>query len=292
MGGAKDHVNPDTSEYFQGCVRLERLKNESGRFEIDRSVISSYHTTTHDVFYISSHFVQHGISRPRVRDQVFDQLHGQVLSGAWKAGQRIPSENELSIELGASRVTIRECLQKLVTLGLLEARQGEGTFVRQYAADMHLNSLYPLLALDRPALRDVLEYRRIMEGGTAGLAAERASAEDIAGLERIYACMQGSRNDMAAFARADLDFHIALAQVTRNPIIAKVNQIIRAILDSSMVIIVTTLGVQDGLHYHRRLIDAIAARDPAEAERLMQEHILRTIERLAAAAEDQHAEPA
>jgi GntR family transcriptional repressor for pyruvate dehydrogenase complex len=231
------------------------------------------------------------VRRSQVRDQVFEQLRAQIMSGAWKAGQKIPSENVLSRELGASRITIRECLQKLVTLGLLEARQGEGTFVREYAADMHLNQLYPLLALDRPAMRDVLEYRRIMERGTASLAALRASQEDIAELERIYACMVESSKDMAAFARADLDFHLALARITRNPIIAKVNEIIRAILDSSMVAIVTALGARDGLHYHRQLIDAITGRDPARAERLMEEHIIRTIERLAAESEELNSRP-
>jgi GntR family transcriptional repressor for pyruvate dehydrogenase complex len=231
------------------------------------------------------------VRRSQVRDQVFEQLHAQIMSGTWKAGQKIPSETVLSRELGASRITIRECLQKLVTLGLLEARQGEGTFVREYAADMHLNQLYPLLALDRPAMRDVLEYRRIMEGGTASLAALRASREDITELERIYACMVESGEDMAAFARADLDFHLALARITLNPIIAKVNEIIRAILDSSMTTIVTALGVRDGLHYHRRIIDAIIDRDPVRAARLMEEHILRTIERLAAESGEDDSRP-
>jgi GntR family transcriptional regulator, transcriptional repressor for pyruvate dehydrogenase complex len=135
------------------------------------------------------------VKRESIREQVFEQIRSQVLKGIWKPGERIPSENDLAAGLGASRVTIRECLQKLATLGLLEARQGEGTFVRTYAADIHLNSLYPLLALDRPGLKHVLEYRRVMERGTAALAAERATAGDIAELERLYRTMQESSQD-------------------------------------------------------------------------------------------------
>jgi GntR family transcriptional regulator, transcriptional repressor for pyruvate dehydrogenase complex len=220
------------------------------------------------------------VKRESIREQVFEQIRAQVLKGAWKPGQKIPSEHELALELGASRVTIRECLQKLVTLGLLEARQGEGTFVRQYDANIHLNSLYPLLALDQPGLGHVLEYRRVMEKGTAALAALRATRGDAAELERLYTAMQACRDDIPAFARADLDFHLALARITRNPIIEKVNEIIRTILGASMEAIVTTLGVKDGLNYHRGLIDAIAGHDEAEAERLMDEHIVRTIDRL------------
>jgi GntR family transcriptional regulator, transcriptional repressor for pyruvate dehydrogenase complex len=200
--------------------------------------------------------------------------------GAWKPGSKIPSENELAEGMGVSRVSVREGLQMLVTLGLLETRHGEGTFVREFTGDTYLNELFPLLALGKVGLFHVLEYRRVMEKGTAAIVAEKATDEIVRGLEACYAGMERSKDDVAAFAMADLDFHLFLAKATGNPLIIKVTDIIRRILTVSMENVVSALGVKDGLSYHKRIIEAVRARDPAQAERLMEEHVVRTIERV------------
>jgi GntR family transcriptional repressor for pyruvate dehydrogenase complex len=195
-------------------------------------------------------------------------------------GSKIPSENELAEVLGVSRVSVREGLQMLVTLGLLETRHGEGTFVREFTGDTYMNGLFPLLALGKTGLFHVLEYRRVMEKGTASIVAEKATDEIIRGLEACYATMEKCREDVTAFAVADLDFHLFLAKATGNPLIIKVTDIIRSILTVSMENVVSALGVNDGLDYHKRIIEAVKARDPAKAESLMEEHIGRTIERV------------
>jgi GntR family transcriptional regulator, transcriptional repressor for pyruvate dehydrogenase complex len=202
------------------------------------------------------------------------------VSGAWSPGSKIPSENELAEGLGVSRVSVREGLQMLVTLGLLETRHGEGTFVREFTGDAYMNGLFPVLALGKAGLFHVLEYRRVMEKGTAAIVAEKANEEIIRGLEACYATMEECEDDDTAFAVADLDFHLYLAKATGNPLIIKVTDIIRSILTVSMENIVSALGVEDGLSYHKRIIEAVKARDPALAERLMEEHVVRTIERV------------
>jgi GntR family transcriptional regulator, transcriptional repressor for pyruvate dehydrogenase complex len=200
--------------------------------------------------------------------------------GAWRPGGRIPSENDLAEGMGVSRVSVREGLQMLVTLGLLETRHGEGTFVREFTGEAYMNGLFPVLALGKTGLFHVLEYRRIMEKGAAAIVAERATEETVRGLEACYATMEACRGDNNAFAIADLDFHLFLAKATGNPLIIKVTDIIRSILTVSMESIVLALGVEDGLIYHKKIIGAIKARDPALAERLMEEHVDRTIRRL------------
>lgn len=110
---------------------------------------------------------------------------------------------------------------------------------------VHFNTLIPLLVLDNIDILQVLEYRHIIEKGTAALATERA---------------------------------------TGNPIIIKVNNVLRGIFEVSMDNIVSTLGIKDGLHYHRLIIDAILARDARAAESIMQEHVDRTTVRLKAEA--------
>jgi len=223
------------------------------------------------------------VRRDRIRDQVFEQLKDQVFKGSWQPGSKIPSENELAALLGVSRVSIREGLQKLVTLGVLDTRHGEGTYVKEFSSDIHLNTLFPLLALDRMNILQVLEYRKFMDTGSVELAVERATEEDLREMEKIYASMVDNADeagDIGKFAEADLEFHLAVSKATKNPVFIKVNSIIMDILSVSMEGIVRNLGKSDGLLYHRKILDAIKNRDGEEAKRLMEEHVLITIERL------------
>lgn len=219
------------------------------------------------------------IKKESIRTQVFERLRDQVVSRTWPAGSMLPSEKQLSIEMGVSRASIREGIQQLAILGLLETRQGEGTYVRDFSSEIYLNALIPLLVLDETAIFHVLEYRKVMEMGTVALVVEKAGEDDLERLEKAYAVMVQNRDDSAEFAKADLAFHLALAEASGNPIIAKINQIIRHILSVSMENIVKTLGNQDGLDYHRRILDAIKRRDSTLAKQLMEEHIVRTVER-------------
>ena len=220
------------------------------------------------------------VKRKSVTTQVYEQLKAQVLRRVWLPGSKLPSENLLAQQLGVSRVSVREGLQRLVSLGLLETRHGEGTFVCEYDVGIPMNALLPMLALNPADIFHVLEYRRIMEKGTVALVAEKATPEDIAGLKRSYATMVEQQFDIDRFAHANLEFHLELARASGNPVIIKVNSIIKDILSVSMENIVETLGTRDGLDYHQRIIDAIEAHDTQRAESIMEEHIVRTIQRL------------
>ncbi len=220
------------------------------------------------------------VKRAKIKEQVFLQLRDQIVRGAWTPGTKIPSENVLTRKLGVSRVSLREALHMLASLGLLESRQGGGTFVKAYSGEILFNPLFPMIALDKTDILNVLEYRRIVEKGTAALVAEKAGEKEIGELEAAYRKMTLAKGKVHDFARADLDFHLALARATGNPIVSKVNDIIKSVLSASMDRIVSSLGVSDGLSYHRRILDAIKARNAGLAESLMEEHLLGTIRRL------------
>jgi len=220
------------------------------------------------------------VRRAGVKDQVFEQLRNRIMERKWLPGAKIPSENALAVALGVSRVSIREALQMLASLGLLETMQGGGTHVREYSGEIFLNPLLPMLALDTPDILHVLEYRKMVEKGIVSLVVKRAGSAEIEGLERAFKAMEGRRNDARAFAQADLNFHLDLAKATRNPVVIKVNAVITDILKISMYGIVDALGTKDGLYYHRRILDAIKAGNGPRAESLMEEHVERTIRRL------------
>ena len=220
------------------------------------------------------------VRRAGVKDQVFEQLRDRILERTWVPGAKIPSENSLGVALGVSRVSIREALHMLASLGLLETRHGGGTYVREYTGDVFLNPLLPMLALDTPDILHVLEYRKIVEKGIVSLVVKRAGNAEIEDLEHALLAMKEHRNDARAFAQADLSFHLALAKATGNPVVIKVNAVITDILKVSMYGIVGSLGTRDGLYYHRRILDAIKAQDGPLAESLMEVHVERTIQRL------------
>ena len=220
------------------------------------------------------------VQQTGVKDQVFAQLRDGIMDRTWPPGAKIPSENALAAALGVSRGSIREALHMLASLGLLESRHGEGTYVREYTGDFFLNTLFSSLALDKVDILHVLEYRKIAEKGNASLAVERAGSAEIEELERALRAMEEHKDNQRAFAEADLSFHFLLAKATRNPIVMKVNAIIADSLKVSMYGIVESLGPRDGLYYHRRILDAIINRDVPLAEALMEEHIERTIQRL------------
>ena len=217
------------------------------------------------------------VRRSGVKNQVFEQLRDRIMERTWAPGTKIPSENALASALGVSRVPIREALHMLASLGILETRHGGGTYVRAYSGEVFLNPLLPMLTLDAPDILHVLEYRRIVEKGIVSLVVKRAGNEAIAELEDAYRAMEKHRNDARAFAQADLSFHLVLAKATGNPVVMKVNAVITDILKGTMYGIVDSLGTRDGLYYHRRILDAIKARDGARAESLMEEHVQRTI---------------
>jgi GntR family transcriptional repressor for pyruvate dehydrogenase complex len=220
------------------------------------------------------------VRRAGVKNQVFEQLRDRIMERTWPPGAKIPSENALAGALGVSRVSIREALHMLVSLGLLETKQGGGTYVRKFSGEILLNPLLPMLALDTLDILQVLEYRKIVEKGIVSLVVKRAGNAEIEELKDALRAMEGHRNDAHAFAQADLSFHFALAKATGNPVVMKVNAVITDILKVSMYGIVGSLGTRDGLYYHRRILDAIKARDGPRAESLMEEHVERTIRRL------------
>ncbi|MDR1060484.1 MAG: GntR family transcriptional regulator [Clostridiales bacterium] len=140
------------------------------------------------------------IKKIRVGDQVHAQLVEQLLRGAWKPGDRLPSENGLALMFGVSRVTVRQALQKMVAQGLVETRQGDGTFVRSYAPALSMNNVMPAAVLSDNSLADALEFRRIIEAPTAALAVKKATDEDIRRLGDIYDRMLACDRTAAAEA--------------------------------------------------------------------------------------------
>lgn len=213
------------------------------------------------------------IRRPSVGEMVSDQLKEFLLDGRWKPGEKIPSENELAKSFGVSRVTIREALLRLASLGLLESRFGGGTYVREITPGLNMNALVPAAYLDPRSLLEVIEFRHVMETKTAALAARRATPEDVAELESTLARMERAGDDPGRFASEDLEFHLQLAKITKNSLIIESMNVIKGLLGQALARTIERQGRSRVLPFHRRIVNAVAAHDEEAAILAMDQHI-------------------
>lgn len=216
------------------------------------------------------------VVKSSVSQQVFDQLRQQILSGSWKPGDKLPSENELAAQFGVSRVTVRNALQKLSGLGLLETRFGEGSFIRGPEAGAALNQLVPMLYLGRETLKDILTFRRMVEGPICEIACRRATDGEIAQLRELLDQMERAEADLAAFARLDSRFHCMLARLTRSNMMQQIYQIIDDAIQSSYRQNARRQSVPVALHWYREILAAFEARDSSRAREAMEQSLDQT----------------
>ncbi len=215
------------------------------------------------------------IQKVRVGDQVFEQMKQMIADGEWKPGDKLPSETDLAAQFGISRVTVRQALQKLNALQLVETRLGEGSFIRRMDLEQSLDGLIPAAYLSGRSNAAVFEFREINETASAALAARRATAEDVDRLRALQrdarqAADEGRERD---FTELDLAFHFQVGEITGNPLIIRTNQILGDTLRSSMTEVIDRMGFENALHFHAAIIDAIEAHDEAAASDLMGRHI-------------------
>lgn len=220
------------------------------------------------------------VRKQNIGDLVYNQFMDAIASGEWKQGEKIPSENELAERLNVSRISVRGALQKLVALGLVESKQGEGTFVRRLDGGQFANNLVPLALLSDASLYHLLEFRLIMDSEVAALAALRASEEDIRRLEENYRIQMSITEDPETIAFYDMEFHILLAHMTHNPLIIQTYAVFKDVFTRSMYeVICITNGLGADI-YHARIIHAIERKDSTCAREEMRAHIQSTIERV------------
>lgn len=218
------------------------------------------------------------VARNNLGEQVYEQLRDHIVSGEWKSGDKIPSENELATLFGVSRMTVRQALQRLTALGLLYTKLGEGSFVEEPRPGIRLREIIPVAFLGENTLTEVLEFRRALEGPTAELAAQKATKEDLLRLSEIYEQMKKVREDPAAFSEVDLAFHVEIANITGNSLFIETYSILFELLRAAMAQIVKKRGSKQGIYYHQLILEAMGRGDAAACGKIMREHVEDTCE--------------
>lgn len=206
------------------------------------------------------------IQSQRLSDGVVTEMLDAIKSGRLRRGQRLPAERELSIQLGISRVSVREGLRMLELLEVIEVRQGRGAFVVSSDVRPSGRLLRHWLRAHRGEVLELLEVREALEGTAAAAAAKRGAP--------IATPRHDPQDSIERLVAHDLSFHDAIARASGNPVLASLIVELNGILEESRYAMFAIPGRPERSHLdHVRIAEAISGRDPEVAQRVMQEHI-------------------
>jgi GntR family transcriptional repressor for pyruvate dehydrogenase complex len=224
----------------------------------------------------------------KIYEKIAAHLEEQIVGGVWKPGHKLPSTKELSEAYQVGRSTIREALSALKAKGLLEIRQGEGSYVRKVEPeDIKLPGLETLL-LSKETVLELLEARKALETANAGIAAEKRTDADLAAFERVLAAMEAHLGNEEEGERADVEFHRTLAAATHNSVMVRLLETISgqmelAIRETRRLQMYANVAVSEQLwNEHQAIYSAVRAKDPAAAQQAMRDHLFH-VERMLAA---------
>lgn len=204
--------------------------------------------------------------------QMLAALGETIVAGRYPPGSVIPPEPALGESFGVSRTVVREVIKSLVAKGIVRTGPKVGTRVEP---DEQWNWFDPdvvawqgKVGLTRGFLRDLQELRRVLEPAAVRLAAERATAVDIAAIEAAYAGMHQAVEQGGDYVGHDLRFHQGLLRACHNRMVVQMSKAIGALLRTSFEISTSRPdGAASSLPLHRAVLDAVIARRPAAAER-------------------------
>lgn len=230
-----------------------------------------------DVFRYTKRVALEGLTpvvRTTLTTDIYRKLIGQIISGTWASGSRIPAERQLGQQLGVGRASLREALKALEIMGMIETRLGDGTYVRKRSEFLSRPLLWAITSSPGTDVRELVEARKLIESELAALAAERATAEDLKQLGIHLDRMEGSLDIQAEFLAADIDFHLAVAQAAHNMILLNALQLIRNLLQNWINVSLQVAGVADkALEHHKAIFLAIAKKNVGNARISMQNHL-------------------
>jgi GntR family transcriptional repressor for pyruvate dehydrogenase complex len=212
------------------------------------------------------------IQRTNVVDEIVDQLMAYV--SELKPGDRIPAERQLIRQLGVSRSSMREALRVLTSRGLLEVREGLGTFVAQNYEPFISHALLVSSVIGGQTARELHEVRAHVEPFCARLAAERATPAHLDEIAATLARQREALDSVDRFLDADVAFHLAIAQASENRVLVEMLRAVRALTMARMAtLLAARRDMPRSYGEHERIYEAVAGRDPARAEAAMAAHL-------------------
>jgi DNA-binding FadR family transcriptional regulator len=218
--------------------------------------------------------VQHGpIVKTSISKQIAEQLRHAIVQGRFQTGERLPTEDELAKRYGVSRATVREALKRLAAQNLIRSRRGPagGNFVTQPTHEELAESLSGaatlLVGLGSMSIDEIIEARRVLQGGCLKLAVEKATDEQIAQLALSLERQSEPSLSDEAFCQADVDFHRALVDASGNGMIRFVMYaIIEALVPITNMVLSYVKERGEIISLHQQLLRALQQKSAKETD--------------------------
>ena len=215
--------------------------------------------------------------RGTTSEEVVMHLREMVHRGELRPGDRLPPERDLAKLLGVSRPTLRAGIRSLAAVGVLQSRQGAGTFVVESDGPPALDSspLRLMASLHGFTSAEMFEARRALEMAVAGLAAERATGEQLATMSEEIAGMYASLDDPEQYLVHDMRFHQTVAAASDNRILtALMNMVAKVLFDARIKTVKRAQDLKESADMHRQIYRAIREHNSEAARNLMRDHLM------------------
>lgn len=212
----------------------------------------------------------------KISDEVYKQIVSLISNGQLQPGDKIPSERELSAELGISRQSIREALNRAEVMGLIEVRQGEGSFILSSIKGALKPPLTVIIEKEAERIFDFLEIRKLVEGWCAERAALEATAEELKEMKEILGKMKKVVSKDKQWEELDLKLHLFIAKATHNIIAVHIMDALKANFNLFFKFTKSMPSSErlDVLwQHHNEIIDAIARKDSNMAKHKVVNHL-------------------
>lgn len=216
------------------------------------------------------------VERQRLSEKVAAAIEDAILSGTYPVGSRLPSEQALADQFAVSRNVVREAFKTLMERGLLDILSGSGAYVSQPNSEATSNALgrYFRLTGSQMPVGALYEVRRVLEGSNVRLASQRADQQGLETMETCLARMAWHEGSIERWVEADLDFHLAIAAATRNPLF---RMLLEPLVDQLRGVIaegyLTEGATTTGCEAHQGIYRSISERRPDDAYSAMIQHL-------------------
>ncbi|MFJ5747804.1 FadR/GntR family transcriptional regulator [Peribacillus frigoritolerans] len=219
------------------------------------------------------------IKPKKIYEEVSDELCEMIRSGSLKPGEQLDSIQQLAENFQVGRPAIREALSALSSMGLIEIKQGEGTFVKTFDPAIMNHPLSAALLMDQDNIKHLLEVRKILESGTAEVAAKKRTEENLIELKDMLFNMEKVSDDEELSDKADISFHVAVANASQNELLITLMNHVSELMTEKMrdirraALYSEEMTLKQLYQQHVRIYDAIVAQDEDGARSAMLFHL-------------------
>lgn len=215
------------------------------------------------------------VTRRKLPEEIAEQLESLILAKQLPTGWALPPERVLAEQLGVSRNVIREALRILERKNLIVVRPGSGAYVVEPTTELLSESLKLLVQFNAQNLFELIEARKALEVEIAGLAAERATPEDLEEIRHWLEEMKRNFETPERYVEADLAFHASLAKAAKNAMLLIMLKSVRAAMRQNIFILASQhpTARQEAMRAHHQIFEAIRERNPSKARETMREHL-------------------